>query len=78
METVIRFYTKKNCPLCEEAKELLELLNTDHIPVEEIDIYQSDTLLEKYQLIIPVIAYKENEVYGNEINTEKISGLLAQ
>lgn len=75
---MIRFYTKTNCPLCEEAKGLLDLLNTNHIPVEEIDIYQSDALLEKYQLLIPVIAYKDNEVYGNEINIENISRLLAE
>ncbi|MFD1416887.1 glutaredoxin family protein [Oceanobacillus jeddahense] len=74
---MIKFYTKTNCLLCEEAKELLDMLNTDNIPVKEIDIYQSDTLLEKYQLIIPVIAYKDGEVYGNDINIENINNLLA-
>ncbi|MCT1902344.1 glutaredoxin family protein [Oceanobacillus sojae] len=75
---MIRFYTKNNCPLCEEAKALLDALNTNNILIEEIDIYQSDTLLEKYQLIIPVIAYKEKVVYGNEINIENISTLLSE
>ncbi|WP_077601980.1 glutaredoxin family protein [Oceanobacillus sojae] len=75
---MIRFYTKSNCPLCEEAKALLDALNTNNILIEEIDIYQSDTLLEKYQLIIPVIAYKEKVVYGNEINIENISTLLSE
>ncbi|GGP06869.1 glutaredoxin family protein [Oceanobacillus neutriphilus] len=75
---MIRFYTKNNCPLCEEAKALLDALNTNKISIEEIDIYQSDTLLEKYQLTIPVIAYKEKEVYGNEINIENISALLSE
>lgn len=73
---MIQFYTKNNCPLCNEAKALLDMLNTEAIPVEEIDIYKSDILLEKYQLIIPVIAYKGNEVYGNEMNLENISRLL--
>lgn len=75
---MIRFYTKSNCPLCEEAKALLDALNTNNILIEEIDIYQSDTLLEKYQLIIPVITYKEKEVHGNEINIENISTLLSE
>ncbi|MFD1067737.1 glutaredoxin family protein [Oceanobacillus locisalsi] len=75
---MIKFYTKKNCPLCVEALELLDVLNTDDIPVEEIDIYQSDALLETYQLLIPVIAYKGSEVYGNEINIENISRLLTE
>ncbi|GIO24666.1 glutaredoxin family protein [Oceanobacillus sp. J11TS1] len=73
---MIQFYTKNNCPLCDEAKALLNMLNTDNIPVEEIDIYQSDSLLEEYQLIIPVIAYKGNKVYGNEMNIENVSRLL--
>lgn len=75
---MIRFYTKNNCPLCEEAKVLLDTLNTNNILIEEIDIYQSDTLLEKYQLMIPVIAYKDKEVYGNEIDIENISILLSE
>ena len=75
---MIRFYTKMHCPLCVEAREVLDLLNTAAVPVEEIDIYQSDALLEKYQLLIPVIAYKDNAVYGNEINIENISSLLAE
>lgn len=75
---MIKFYTKANCPLCEEAKGLLDLLNINHIPVEEIDIYQSDALLETYQLMIPVIVYKDKEVYGNDISIENISRLLAE
>nr|WP_193064327.1 glutaredoxin family protein [Oceanobacillus oncorhynchi] len=75
---MIKFYTKTNCPLCEEAKGLLDLLNTAPIPVEEIDIYQSDDLLEMYQLMIPVIVYKDNELYGNDISIENISRLLAE
>ncbi|MFD1451055.1 MULTISPECIES: glutaredoxin family protein [Oceanobacillus] len=75
---MIQFYTKNNCPLCDEAKALLDMLNTNNILIEEIDIYQSEVLLEKYQLMIPVIAYKEKEVYGNEINIENISRLLSE
>ncbi|GEN87281.1 glutaredoxin family protein [Oceanobacillus sp. FSL W8-0428] len=75
---MIQFYTKNNCPLCDEAKALLDMLNTNNILIEEIDIYQSEVLLEKYQLMIPVIVYKEKEVYGNEINIENISRLLSE
>ena len=49
-------YTKQTCPLCDEAKELLYKLQAE-IPfdLKEKDIYQDDRLLEKYQLMIPVI-----------------------
>lgn len=73
---MITLYTKKNCPLCEEAAQLLELLNTEAVPVKEIDIYQSDVLLEKYQLTIPVICYKDKKLYGNQISVENIDTLL--
>lgn len=49
-------YTKQGCPLCEEAKNLLEELKREfEFQINEIDIYQDDALLEKYQLMIPVV-----------------------
>ncbi|MFC4737043.1 glutaredoxin family protein [Bacillus daqingensis] len=50
------FYTKENCPLCDEAEEKLEMAaeETD-ISWEKRDIYQRDEWLEVYQLRIPVI-----------------------
>jgi glutaredoxin len=52
----LSFFTKENCPLCDEAKEILKELAKE-IPIEiiEYDIYKDDQLLEKYQIMIPVI-----------------------
>ncbi len=55
-------YTGKNCGLCQKAKQILMEL---HISFQEIDVYEDDALLEKYQLMIPVIAMNGEELqYG--------------
>jgi len=66
MTIKLTFYTKENCGLCNEAKEIIESLRLEHkIEVTEIDIYSYDELLEKYQLMIPVIQINgETIAYG--------------
>lgn len=52
----IRFYTKENCSLCDDAYDLLTLFEHDYeFTVEVRDIYTNDSWLEEYQLLIPVI-----------------------
>ncbi|GLO67104.1 glutaredoxin family protein [Oceanobacillus kimchii] len=72
----IFFYTKENCPLCVEAEELLIMLNKKDIPIIKKNIYSSDDLLEKYQLMIPVIQYNQIELFGEQLNIEDIDRLL--
>lgn len=60
-------YTRANCPLCDEAKLMIQLVNEDFpLPYKEIDIESNDELHEKYMLMIPVLE-KDNEIllYGN-------------
>ncbi len=60
-------YTRANCPLCEEAKLMIQLVNEDvPMPYKEVDIESDDALHEKYMLMIPVLE-KDNQViaYGN-------------
>ncbi|ANU12530.1 hypothetical protein B481_0110 [Planococcus halocryophilus Or1] len=60
-------YTRANCPLCDEAKLMIQLVNED-IPLsyQEVDIESDDALHEKYMLMIPVLE-KDNKIllYGN-------------
>ncbi|NJP37140.1 glutaredoxin family protein [Alkalicoccus luteus] len=57
------FYTKENCPLCEEAEEKLEMaVQGTNIRWEKRDIYEKDEWLEVYQLRIPVIETAEGTV----------------
>ncbi|PDM39154.1 glutaredoxin [Parageobacillus yumthangensis] len=60
---VINLYSKTNCPLCDKAKQVLQELQKEFsFQINEIDIYQDDVLLEKYQLMIPVV-----EIDGEEV-----------
>ncbi|ADI28011.1 glutaredoxin 2 [Geobacillus sp. C56-T3] len=75
----IRLYTKTNCPLCDKAKAVLaELQADDPFTMEEIDIYQDDALLEKYQLMIPVVELDGEEIGYGMIEKETIRKRLRQ
>lgn len=53
---IVQLYSRPNCPLCEEAKLMLQLVMED-VPliIEEINIEDHDEIHEKYLLRIPVI-----------------------
>ncbi|WLD95467.1 glutaredoxin family protein [Alkalihalobacillus sp. AL-G] len=52
----VQFYTKKNCPLCDNAYQVLEELQEEYnFTIEERDIYSNDKWLEAYGLMIPVV-----------------------
>ncbi|MCM3162161.1 glutaredoxin family protein [Metabacillus litoralis] len=62
----ITFYSKENCSLCEKGLTLIhELKNEFDFHYEVVDIYKDDVLLEKFQIMIPVVEI-DNEVvsYG--------------
>lgn len=67
--TEVVLYTKNNCPLCDEAKELLLVIQKEFdFSLKEVDIYQDDKLLEKYQLMIPVVEVDKEVVDYGQIN----------
>src|SRR5699024_6364287 len=73
----IQFYTKENCSLCEEAKELLSLLqDTYSFELEERDIYTNDAWLEAYQIRIPVVDINGEQLDANEINYASLERML--
>jgi len=62
----ITFYSKENCSLCEKGLAIIhELKNELDFHYEVVDIYKDDVLLEKFQIMIPVVEI-DNEVisYG--------------
>lgn len=75
----IKFYTKINCPLCDKGLFVLEEINKD-IPlnIEQIDIYKDDTLLEKYQIMIPVVEIDGVEVDYGILSEAKIRSFIEQ
>jgi glutaredoxin len=72
-------YSKNICPLCDKAKRVLEEIQEEiAIDLEEIDIYQDDALLEKYQLMIPVIEIDGEEIAYGLIQKEPIRKRLLE
>lgn len=65
----VEFYTKSHCPLCDEARAILAELEKEFpMDIKELDIYAEDSLLETYQLKIPVI-----EVHGQALGYGQFS-----
>jgi len=73
MSIKLTFFTKENCGLCNEAKDIIKSLRLEHeIEVTEIDIYSYDELLEKYQLMIPVIQINGQTIAYGKIHKNDI------
>ncbi|MGQ4667632.1 glutaredoxin family protein [Metabacillus halosaccharovorans] len=65
MKKVI-FYSKENCSLCDKGLAIIhELQEEFDFEYKVVDIYQNDELLEKFQIMIPVVEIEEEVVtYG--------------
>lgn len=73
----IQLYTRVQCPLCDEAKKMLNDLQRQHsFTLEEIDISTSDNLTEKYGLMIPVVVIDKIEVQFGKIDKYVIKDYL--
>lgn len=65
----VTLYMKERCALCDEVLDLLSLLQADYLfSIEEVDIYQDETLLERYHLDIPVVRIKDTLLKAGEID----------
>lgn len=59
--TSILLYTTAGCHLCEAAKTVLWPLLTEFgLRLKEVDIADSDDLIERYGVRIPVIAFEQS------------------
>ncbi|HDZ55114.1 MAG TPA: glutaredoxin family protein [Pseudomonas xinjiangensis] len=56
----VTLFATSACHLCEEAASLLKPLAGNGVQVHEVDIIDSQTLLERYQLRIPVLKRDDN------------------
>ena len=69
----LQFYTKPDCPLCDEVKEVLQRVRvkTSFVAIEEIDITKNLALFTKYKHLIPVLElegqrlFVHRTTYGN-------------
>ncbi|MGF2617819.1 glutaredoxin family protein [Rossellomorea vietnamensis] len=71
------FYTRNQCPLCEDAKLMLNLIKDD-IPffLKEYDIDKSDELTERFGLMIPVVEMDGEIIQYGQIDYFTISKRL--
>ncbi|WP_285768330.1 glutaredoxin family protein [Peribacillus sp. SI8-4] len=70
-------YSRERCPLCDEAKTILEEVKRDSgIGYKEIDIHSDDSLLEKFALMIPVIEWEEEIIQYGKVDKTALNGRL--
>ncbi|MDE0470147.1 MAG: glutaredoxin family protein [Candidatus Poribacteria bacterium] len=61
----LQFYTKSDCPLCDEAKRVLQSIEAklSFITVEEVDITKNLGLFTKYKHLIPVLELDGQQLF---------------
>lgn len=75
----IIYYTKEKCQLCQQGKEILDILcEKYHMRYQEIDIYSDDALLEEYQLMIPVVKLNGDIVQSGKMSIAKLDRLIRE
>ncbi|MBI3873354.1 MAG: glutaredoxin family protein [candidate division Zixibacteria bacterium] len=73
----IKFYTKPDCPLCEQVLALLDELS-DHQPldVQTINILTDSALYGQYRDRIPVLIFPDGAVMGPPIRRDRLMAKL--
>lgn len=67
-ELIVTIYSKNDCPLCEEAEEVLvEVQSRLGFRLLKVDIYSDGDLYERYKHDIPVIAIGEVEAFRHRV-----------
>ncbi|ARK32033.1 glutaredoxin family protein [Halalkalibacter krulwichiae] len=71
--------SKVDCPLCDKAIDQLQPLAEEFgFEMKIVDIYKDDVLLEKYQIMIPVVVINGEEVDYGIITKDKIRKRLLE
>lgn len=75
----VQVFSKVDCPLCDEAVAVMRLLQNEvEFRLTVVDIYQDDLLLEKYQLMIPVVVIDGEKVDYGQVSMEKVRKRLLE
>lgn len=71
-------YTKEDCSLCDEAKELIEDLYPEKFLIEEIDIMKNNReAFRKYKFDIPVFYHDGKFLMKHCVDTKALDNLIA-
>lgn len=70
----LQFYTKPDCPLCDEAKSELKTITSKFtfLVIDEIDISRNIGLFTKYKHLIPVLEMNGKQLFVHRVNSEKL------
>ena len=71
------FYTKNGCPLCDEARDLLDYLRDEFsLTIREIDIATDITLYERYKNTVPVVVVDSKFTLEGRIEEDELRSYL--
>ena len=75
----VEIYTKRDCCLCDEAKQVLTRVRAE-LPFElaEIDIEGDPTLMEKFRTEIPVIFVGGRKAFKYRVDEQELRRRLAR
>jgi glutaredoxin len=70
----LQFYTKPDCPLCDDAKSVLQRIGakTSFIAIEEIDITKNLRLFTRYKHLIPVLELDGQRLFAHHATYWKL------
>ncbi len=75
--TSITIYSKKDCHLCDIAKEtLLKVQQELPFSLNEIDIEKDRTAFEKYKYLIPVIEIDGEKAFNYKVDENEFKKIL--
>ncbi len=73
----ITIYSKKNCHLCDIAKEtLINIRKEFPFSLMEVDIEKDKEIFEKYKYLIPVIEIDSEKTFTYKVNETEIKKIL--
>jgi glutaredoxin len=79
MVTTITIYSKKECHLCDIAKEELKALRCEFdFSINEVDIEKDKLVFEKYKYLIPVVELEGKVISTYKVDTKKMKALLSR
>ena len=73
----LTFYTKPDCPLCDKAEKLLEIVGDRwSLRVTKVNILSDRALYARYHDRIPVLVFPGDALLEAPISREDLTGML--
>jgi glutaredoxin len=75
----VTIYSKKECHLCQIAKEELEIIRREfYFTLEEVDIEKDALVYEKFKHRIPIVEVDGEIISSGRVNGKKLKDKLKQ